>query len=110
MVGWANAAETQNITAELARRGYGEREIGLLWSGNFLRVMDARLSRGERAIQAYYAVRDPARSWTVSLRYAALAVLHYLRPLGRAALEGKFLATTRCSGTCRISATSRANS
>jgi len=38
VVGWANASETQNITAELARRGYGAREIGLLWSGNFLRV------------------------------------------------------------------------
>lgn len=38
VVGWANASETRNITAELTRRGYGEREIGLLWSGNFLRV------------------------------------------------------------------------
>lgn len=38
VVGWAHAGETRNITAELARRGYGAREIGLLWSGNFLRV------------------------------------------------------------------------
>lgn len=38
VIGWANAAETGNITAELARRGYGAREIGLLWSGNVLRV------------------------------------------------------------------------
>lgn len=37
--GWADAAETGNVTAELARRGYGAREIGLLWSGNFLRMM-----------------------------------------------------------------------
>lgn len=37
--GWANAAETGNVTAELARRGYGAREIGLLWSGNFRRMM-----------------------------------------------------------------------
>ena len=36
--GWRNAGETANVTAELARRGYGPREIGLLWSGNFLRV------------------------------------------------------------------------
>jgi len=54
----------------------------------FLRVMDARLARGERAIQGYYAVRDPDRSWSVALRYAALAVLHYLRPLGRSVLGG----------------------
>ena len=57
-------------------------------SPNFLRVMDVRLARGERVIQAYYAVRDPDRSWSVSLRYAALAVLHYLRPSGRMVLGG----------------------
>ena len=57
-------------------------------SRNFLRVMDARLARGERVIQAYYAVRDPDQSWSVSLRYAALAVLHYLRPAGRMVLGG----------------------
>jgi len=57
-------------------------------SPNFLRVMDGRLARGERVIQAYYAVRNPDQSWAVSLRYAALAVLHYLRPLGRMALGG----------------------
>lgn len=55
---------------------------------NFLRAMDARVSRGERAIQGYYAVRDPDRSWSVALRYAALAMLHYLRPLGRMVLGG----------------------
>ena len=38
VMGWADAAETGGITAELQRRGYGAREIGLLWSGNFLRV------------------------------------------------------------------------
>lgn len=57
-------------------------------SPNFLPAMAARLAGGERVIQAYYAVRDPGRSWSVGLRYAALAVLHYLRPLGRTALGG----------------------
>jgi 1,2-diacylglycerol 3-beta-glucosyltransferase len=57
-------------------------------SSNFLRVMDARLSNGEQVIQAYYAVRDPARSWAVSIRYIALAAIHYLRPLGRMVLGG----------------------
>ena len=57
-------------------------------SPNFLRVMDVRLLCGERVIQAYYAVRDPDRSWGMSLRYAALAVLHYLRPLGRTMFGG----------------------
>lgn len=57
-------------------------------SPNFLRVMDARLARGERVIQAYYTVRDPGSSWNVSLRWAALAALHYLRPQGRMVLGG----------------------
>jgi membrane dipeptidase len=39
--GWRNAAETPNLTAELARRGYNAEELGLLWSGNFLRLMRA---------------------------------------------------------------------
>lgn len=57
-------------------------------STNFLRVMAARLSRGEKAIQAYYAVREPDKSWNSALRYAALAVIHYLRPQGRMVLGG----------------------
>ena len=34
------AAETFNVTLELVRRGYTEEEIGMLWSGNLLRVLD----------------------------------------------------------------------
>jgi len=37
--GWKDASEGPNITAELARRGYGRAELGLLWGGNFLRVL-----------------------------------------------------------------------
>ncbi len=46
--GWKDASETANLTAELLRRGYGAREIDLLWSGNFRRLM--RLA--ERAARA----------------------------------------------------------
>jgi cellulose synthase/poly-beta-1,6-N-acetylglucosamine synthase-like glycosyltransferase len=56
-------------------------------STNFLQVMAARIARGEKAIQAYYAVREP-KSWNGALRYAALAVIHYLRPQGRMVLGG----------------------
>ncbi len=28
-----------NVTIELVRRGYGEKEIAKLWGGNLLRVM-----------------------------------------------------------------------
>jgi membrane dipeptidase len=38
-VGWHDASECHNLTAELLRRGYGGREIGLLWGGNFLRLL-----------------------------------------------------------------------
>ncbi len=55
---------------------------------NFLRAMAARLERGERVVQAYYAVRDPERSWGAGLRYAALTAVHYLRPSARTALGG----------------------
>lgn len=36
--GWMHAGETAAVTLELLRRGCTAREIGLLWSGNFLRV------------------------------------------------------------------------
>ncbi|MEE2899339.1 MAG: dipeptidase [Gemmatimonadota bacterium] len=38
--GWNSAAETFNVTLELVRRGYTEQQIGMLWSGNLLRVLD----------------------------------------------------------------------
>lgn len=49
----------------------------------FLRVMNARLERGEKVIQAYYTVRNAQRSASETFRYVALAAIHYLRPLGR---------------------------
>jgi cellulose synthase/poly-beta-1,6-N-acetylglucosamine synthase-like glycosyltransferase len=57
-------------------------------SPNFLRVMDARLARGERVIQAYYAVLEPEGARSAGIRAVALTVLHYLRPLGRMVLGG----------------------
>lgn len=41
VIGWANQAETPNVTAELLRRGYSEADIAKLWGGNFLRVLEA---------------------------------------------------------------------
>ena len=38
--GWSDASETFNVTLELVRRGYTEEQIGKLWSGNLLRVME----------------------------------------------------------------------
>ena len=39
--GWKNASETENVTAELIRRGYSTEEIGKIWGGNLLRVLEA---------------------------------------------------------------------
>jgi membrane dipeptidase len=39
--GWQDASETENVTAELVARGYSEAEIGKIWGGNLLRVMEA---------------------------------------------------------------------
>jgi len=49
--GWNDASQTFNVTLELVRRGYSEEEIGLLWSGNLLRVLDD-VQRIAKEIQA----------------------------------------------------------
>lgn len=38
--GWNDASETLNVTIELVKRGYTEKQISKLWSGNLLRVLD----------------------------------------------------------------------
>ena len=51
--GWNDASETLNVTIELVKRGYSEKEIEKLWNGNLLRVLDKvqevaeRIQRGE---------------------------------------------------------------
>jgi cellulose synthase/poly-beta-1,6-N-acetylglucosamine synthase-like glycosyltransferase len=50
---------------------------------DFLRAMNARLERGSQVIQAYYSVQNAGQSAVAGLRFAALAAIHYVRPLGR---------------------------
>lgn len=38
--GYNCALDAVNITKELLRRGYTEKQIGQIWSGNLLRVLD----------------------------------------------------------------------
>ncbi|MEX0619576.1 MAG: dipeptidase [Pseudohongiellaceae bacterium] len=40
VTGWDHAGETLNVTRELVRRGYNEEEIGKIWNGNVLRVLE----------------------------------------------------------------------
>lgn len=45
IVGWRDASETMNVTAELIRRGYSEADIRKLWGGNTLRIWRANERR-----------------------------------------------------------------
>ncbi|MEE8308427.1 MAG: membrane dipeptidase [Gammaproteobacteria bacterium] len=49
VVGWMNAGESYNVTAELLRRGYGEDAIAKLWGLNWLRVFEAVEATAENA-------------------------------------------------------------
>lgn len=64
----------------------------------FLRRMDARLEAGSKAIQAYYSVLNAGDSPVAALRYAALAAVHYARPLGRSVFGGS--AGLKGNGMC----------
>jgi 1,2-diacylglycerol 3-beta-glucosyltransferase len=50
---------------------------------NFLQAMNTRLAAGSQVVQAYYSVLNAADSPLSGIRFAALAALHYVRPLGR---------------------------
>lgn len=41
ITGWEDASETQNVTAELVKRGYSDEDIAKIWGGNLLRVLKA---------------------------------------------------------------------
>ncbi len=49
--GWSDASQTENVTAELVRRGYSEEDIAKIWGGNLLRVM-ADVERVARELNA----------------------------------------------------------
>lgn len=55
---------------------------------SLLRVFDGRFVSGDDVIQGYYAVRDADSGGNIGFRAAALAVRHYVRPLGRTELGG----------------------
>ena len=56
-------------------------------SEDFLTCMDERLAAGAQVLQAHYRSLNPNASGLAALREAALASLHFLRPLGRARLN-----------------------
>lgn len=56
-------------------------------SSNFLEVMDRRFQDGAAVVQAFYTVEEPYQSPASTLRFIALALKHYTRPLGRSRLK-----------------------
>jgi len=55
-------------------------------ASDLLRRLDAHFEAGSRVVQVYYSVLNVGESPLATLRYVALAALHYLRPLGRSRL------------------------
>jgi len=53
-------------------------------SPNFLRAMDGSLEAGATVAQGYYTVLPVHGTWAEALRGAALALVHYLRPVSKA--------------------------
>lgn len=53
---------------------------------DLLARLDAHFEAGSQVLQVYYTVLNVGESPVAALRYAALAAVHYLRPLGRARL------------------------
>ena len=43
--GYEDASHAANVTKVLINRGYSETDIAKIWSGNFLRVLDAAAER-----------------------------------------------------------------
>ncbi|MBA8883056.1 dipeptidase [Dokdonella fugitiva] len=50
--GWLDASQTRNVTEGLRRRGYDEDAIGMIWSGNLLRVWQAAIDAGAKHQEA----------------------------------------------------------
>lgn len=79
------------LLAELEREGqrfdaYVIVDADSVLSANFLHAVNRRLEAGARAVQAYYTVLPVRGTAAERLREAALALVHYLRPAGKAAL------------------------
>lgn len=68
-------------------------------SGNCLAAMEARIVGGASAVQVSYVVANADESPAAGLRFAAFALMNYVRPLGKATLGQScgMLGTGYCS-------------
>lgn len=67
-------------------------------SRNLLRVFNARLDRGDEAVQAHYTMETDGRSSTAAARGLALALVHLIRPRGKERIGAS--AGLKGSGMC----------
>ncbi len=67
-------------------------------SPNLLRAFDQRLAAGDDVVQSYYSMKRPSAASNVVLRELALALVHLLRPLGKARFGAS--AGLKGSGMC----------
>ncbi|MBF6599355.1 MAG: glycosyltransferase [Dehalococcoidia bacterium] len=67
-------------------------------SRNLLRVFNARLDRGDEAVQAHYTMETDGASSTASVRGLALALVHLVRPRGKERIGAS--AGLKGSGMC----------
>ncbi len=56
-------------------------------SSNFFHTMNAGLANGHQVLQGYYGVLNTGDTWRTRLMAVALALAHYVKPLGRMALK-----------------------
>ncbi|MCL4509142.1 MAG: glycosyltransferase family 2 protein [Chloroflexi bacterium] len=72
-------------------------------ASNTLKILDQYLQEGAQAIQTHYSVHNRGDAPAVELRYLALSLYHYARPLGRtilglsAGLRGNGMCFTRAA-------------
>jgi len=76
----------ERVRAHAAYDAYVVFDADSVVSRRFLLRMNARLESGSTVVQSYYQVLNSGASTMTALREAALASLHYVRPLGRANL------------------------
>jgi 1,2-diacylglycerol 3-beta-glucosyltransferase len=57
-----------------------------------------RIDAGEHAVQGCYSILNPDENWRTKMMCCALALVHYIKPLGRERLE--FSETLKGSGMC----------
>ena len=84
--GYALAWMLERLFAERRYDAFVIFDADSVVDGDFLERANAHLAAGSTVVQGHYRVLDPDASRLTTLREAALASLHFVRPRGRSAL------------------------